>query len=436
MKNSGIEWIGEIPDSWKVMRLKEAIESHFGGCWGEEASEDDGILCIRIADFDFDRQTIKSSASTKRQYSTAQLEKGLLQDGDLILEKSGGGEKTSVGRVVVFEQKMFPCKAMFANFSECLRLKRNLHNEKYCAYLLKALYYTKEMSCFYRQTTGIQNLDIAEYLSMDLCFPSRKEQDVIVDCLNEKLTEVDKLIEVQQAQIEKLKEYKQSVITEAVTKGLDPTAPMKDSGVEWIGNIPEGWEVRRGKSIFRQRNEKGNAVCLQLLSPTQRYGVIPQELYDKISGMTAVKLSLSVDLATMKTIHKGDYCISLRSFQGGFEYSMYEGVVSPAYQVFYAYEKISDGYYKYLFKEKGFISEMNSFTLTIRDGKNISFGDFADSMIVYPPISVQQQIVDYLDNKCAKIDKLIALKQSKIDKLQEYKKSLIYEYVTGKKEIV
>lgn len=436
MKNSGIEWIGEIPDSWKVMRLKEAIESHFGGCWGEEASEDDGILCIRIADFDFDRQTIKSSASTKRQYSTAQLEKGLLQDGDLILEKSGGGEKTSVGRVVVFEQKMFPCKAMFANFSECLRLKRNLHNEKYCAYLLKALYYTKEMSCFYHQTTGIQNLDIAEYLSMDLCFPSRKEQDVIVDCLNEKLTEVDKLIEVQQAQIEKLKEYKQSVITEAVTKGLDPTAPMKDSGVEWIGNIPEGWEVRRGKSIFRQRNEKGNAVCLQLLSPTQRYGVIPQELYDKISGMTAVKLSLSVDLATMKTIHKGDYCISLRSFQGGFEYSMYEGVVSPAYQVFYAYEKISDGYYKYLFKEKGFISEMNSFTLTIRDGKNISFGDFADSMIVYPPISVQQQIVDYLDNKCAKIDKLIALKQSKIDKLQEYKKSLIYEYVTGKKEIV
>ena len=79
---------------------------------------------------------------------------------------------------------------------------------------------------------------------------------------------------------------------------------------------------------------------------------------------------------------------------------------------------------------------MNSFTLTIRDGKNISFGDFADSTIVYPPISVQQQIVDYLDDKCAKIDKLIALKQSKIEKLQEYKKSLIYEYVTGKKEIV
>lgn len=217
MKDSGVEWIGKIPESWKVMRLKDAIESHFGGCWGEEASEDDGILCIRIADFDFDRQTIKSSASTKRQYSIAQLEKGVLQDGDLILEKSGGGEKTSVGRVVVFEQKMFPCKAMFANFSECLRLKRNLHNEKYCAYLLKALYYTKEMSCFYHQTTGIQNLDIAEYLSMNLCFPSRNEQDFIVACLDKKLVEIDKLIALKQSKIEKLQEYKKSLIYEYVT---------------------------------------------------------------------------------------------------------------------------------------------------------------------------------------------------------------------------
>lgn len=217
MKDSGVEWIGKIPDSWKVMRLKDAIESHFGGCWGEEASEDGGILCIRIADFDFDRQTIKSSASTKRQYSTAQLEKGLLQDGDLILEKSGGGEKTSVGRIVVFEQKMFPSKAMFANFSECLRVKRELHNEKYCAYLLKALYCTKDMSCFYHQTTGIQNLDIAEYLSMNLCFPSRNEQDFIVACLDKKLVEIDKLIALKQSKIEKLQEYKKSLIYEYVT---------------------------------------------------------------------------------------------------------------------------------------------------------------------------------------------------------------------------
>ena len=106
---------------------------------------------------------------------------------------------------------------MFANFSECLRVKRQLHNEKYCAYLLKALYYTKDMSCFYHQTTGIQNLDIAEYLSMNLCFPSQKEQDLIVACLDKKLVEIDKLISIKQSKIDKLQEYKKSLIYEYVT---------------------------------------------------------------------------------------------------------------------------------------------------------------------------------------------------------------------------
>lgn len=124
---------------------------------------------------------------------------------------------------------------------------------------------------------------------------------------------------------------------------------MKDSGVEWIGKIPKDWLLERGKYIFLQRNQRGNKDNLQLLSPTQKYGVIPQLLYDELSGMNAVKLNEKVDLSLMKTIHNGDYCISLRSFQGGFEYSKYEGVVSPAYQVFYPQIMISDGYYKYLF---------------------------------------------------------------------------------------
>lgn len=431
MKNSGIEWIGEIPDSWKVMRLKDAIESHFGGCWGEEASEDDGILCIRIADFDFDRQTIKSSASTKRQYSISQLEKGVLQDGDLILEKSGGGEKTSVGRVVVFEQKMFPCKAMFANFSECLRLKRNLHNEKYCAYLLKALYYTKDMSCFYHQTTGIQNLDIAEYLSMDLCFPSRKEQDVIVDCLNEKLTEVDKLIEVQQAQIEKLKEYKQSVITEAVTKGLDPTAPMKDSGVEWIGKIPEDWETIRVKQLLNERIERSLTGQEEPLSMSQKVGLVPTRMLDSIPNMASsfigAKLTYVDDLVFNK----------LKAHLGVFSVSKYDGLVSPDYAVYYSTGKINLKYLEYLFKTPQCILEFRKRSTGIAVGLTRLYTDGLFAIeCPFPNHSSQMEIVAYLDDKCAKIDKLIALKQSKIEKLQEYKKSLIYEYVTGKREVM
>lgn len=436
MKNSGIEWIGNIPDNWGTLPLKRMIDKHYGGCWGEDAQNNQNdVLCIRIADFNFDNQTIKENTETMRNYTDAQIEKGLLQDGDLIVEKSGGGDKTPVGRVVIFDKKQFPQRAMFANFSECLRLK-NAYSQRYIAYHLKSLYYSYDMHYYFHQTTGIQNLDMQEYLATVLCVPSVEQQKAVVETLDEKCGKIDELIANQQAQIEKLKEYKQSVITEAVTKGLDKNAPMKDSNIEWIGEIPAHWELFRGKVLFRQRNEKGNDVCLQLLSPTQRYGVIPQEMYDELSGMTAVKLNINTDLSTMKTIRKGDYCISLRSFQGGFEYSKYEGVVSPAYQVFYAIRELDEGYYKYLFKENGFISEMNSYTLTIRDGKNIAYADFANSYIPYPPLSIQKEIFQRLDKLSEQIDRLIAIKQEKIEKLQEYKKSLIYEYVTGKKEIV
>ena len=211
---------------------------------------------------------------------------------------------------------------------------------------------------------------------------------------------------------------------------------MRDSGIEWLGFIPSTWQTRKGKYIFVQRNDRGNSIELQLLSPTQKYGVIPQDLYEEISGYKAVKLDEKTDYSLLKTIHKGDYCISLRSFQGGFEYSEYEGVVSPAYQVFYPVIEVFRGYYKHLFKTQIFIDKMNSFTMSLRDGKNIAFADFGNTYLPIPPIQEQQQITDYLDSKCAEIDSIIAEKKQQIETIEEYKKSLIFEYVTGKKEVI
>ena len=205
---------------------------------------------------------------------------------------------------------------------------------------------------------------------------------------------------------------------------------MKDSGIEWIGIIPASWELYKGKYMFAQRNLRGNTIKLQLLSPTQKYGVIPQSVYEERSGMNAVKLNENANLSTLKTIHKGDFCISLRSFQGGFEYSEYEGVVSPAYQVFYPVTKIVRGYYKYLFKECGFIEKMNSYTMTLRDGKNIAFADFGNTYIPCPPVDEQKRIADFLDAKCAEIDALTADIQTQIDTLEQYKRSVITETVT------
>ena len=420
MKNSGIEWIGEIPDSWEMIPNKHLFLDH---------SQKVGEKWTNYKLLSLTTSGVK--------------EKDINSTGGKIPD-SYENYQTVVPGDMVFCLFDLDCSAVFSGLSahsgmitsayDVFAVNDNLIDEKYIDYWFQYVFSNRYYKMY---SKNIRYTVTGETFGATLTpVPPIKTQRKIGVFLKNKCAEVDKLIDIQQAQIDKLKEYKQSVITEAVTKGLDPTVPMKDSGVEWIGMIPCEWEIRRGKTIFRQRNERGNEKCLQLLSPTQHYGVIPQELYDKISGMTAVKLNLSVDLATMKTIHKRDYCISLRSFQGGFEYSIYEGVVSPAYQVFYAFEEISDEYYKYLFKEKGFIAEMNSFTLTIRDGKNISFVDFANSVTPYPPIKEQQKIADYLDDKCAKIDKLIAIKQAKIDKLQEYKKSLIYEYVTGKKEVM
>lgn len=204
----------------------------------------------------------------------------------------------------------------------------------------------------------------------------------------------------------------------------------KNSGFEWIGEIPTSWKLYKGKYMFTQRNLRGNTIELQLLSPTQKYGVVPQSVYEDRSGMNAVKLNENANLSALKTIHKGDFCISLRSFQGGFEYSEYEGVVSPAYQVFYPVVKVARGYYKYLFKDSGFIEKMNSYTMTLRDGKNIAFADFGNTYIPCPPVDEQQRIADFLDTKCAEIDALTADIQAQIDTLEQYKRSVITETVT------
>ena len=199
---------------------------------------------------------------------------------------------------------------------------------------------------------------------------------------------------------------------------------MKDSGIEWIGEIPADWTLQRGKTIFAQRLTKGNQSEI-LLAATQKYGMLPQS---EVEGVVQVKED--ADLQQFRTVHKKDFVISLRSFQGGFEYSQYEGVCSPAYQVFYNTTGICHNYYRLLFKSDGFIQKMNSMTVGIREGKNIQYSDFADSLIPVPPIDQQQRIADYLDRKCSQIDTIIARQQEVIEKLKAYKLSVITEAVT------
>ena len=199
---------------------------------------------------------------------------------------------------------------------------------------------------------------------------------------------------------------------------------MKDSGIEWIGEIPEGWEVVKAKYLFAQRNEKGNSA-LVLLSPTQKYGVIPQS---QLEGVVQVKET--TDLRAFKTIHIGDFVISLRSFQGGFEFSNYEGVCSPAYQVFHATKDLSNDFFRYLFKSDGFISKINSLTVGIREGKNIQYWDFSNMLLALPPKEVQIRSAQYLNAKCTKIDTMLFKTRSSIEEYKKLKQAVITQAVT------
>lgn len=199
---------------------------------------------------------------------------------------------------------------------------------------------------------------------------------------------------------------------------------MKDSGIEWIGQIPTGWKLRRAKTLFTQRNSKGNGIEV-LLSPTQKYGVVPQS---QLEGVVQVKED--TDLQMFKTLHKGDFVISLRSFQGGFEYSLYESVCSPAYQVFYPTSPICDTYYRYLFKSQSFISKMNNLTVGIREGKNIQYVDFANSQIPVPPLAEQERIAVFLNAECAEIDAVLEKTRASIEEYKKLKQAIITQAVT------
>lgn len=199
---------------------------------------------------------------------------------------------------------------------------------------------------------------------------------------------------------------------------------MRDSGIEWVGQIPKGWELRRAKTLFTQSNSKGNKIEV-LLSPTQKYGVVPQS---QLEGVVQVKED--TDLQMFKTLHKGDFVISLRSFQGGFEYSLYEGVCSPAYQVFYPTSPICDTYYRYLFKSQSFISKMNNLTVGIREGKNIQYVDFANSQIPVPPLAEQERIAVFLNAECAEIDAVLEKTRASIEEYKKLKQAIITQAVT------
>lgn len=257
--------------------------------------------------------------------------------------------------------------------------------------------------------------------------PTLKEQKAIADFLNDKCSKIDSLISNQEKQIEKLKEYRQAIITKAVTKGLDPNAPMKDSGVEWIGNIPCNWETLKLKYCFSVRNEKyenGN------------YDYVALENVEPFSGKyKATESNAFYSLAETIRANRNDVIFGkLRPYLSKAFLIAKDCYVSSEFAVLYGLGGNRTSFLKYLLISSKFIDVINSSTYgTKMPRANIDF--IRNLEIAIPDVKTQKEIVNYLDEACIKIDRLIDVKVRKIAQLSNYKRSLIYEYVTGKKRV-
>lgn len=419
----------EAPQGWELTRLKNVIISVKNGIWGDEPlNNSDDIECVRIADFNRKKNVVKDKEFTLRNIPKIQAENFLLKKGDLLIEKSGGGEKQPVGFVVQYNLDR---KVIYANFMAKIELNRHKADSKFMNYVFSSLYAVKANLKAFNQTTGIQNLNTSIYLNEMFMCPSLETQRYISSFLDDKTKLIDEAISSKQKLINLLEQQRQSIITEAVTKGLNPNVKMKDSGVEWIGEIPEHWEVNKIKFKFDIRKVIQPTENPTVLSLTQR-GLKVKDLND-FSGQHAESYD------KYQKVEINDYVMNGMDLLTGYvDCSPFEGVTSPDYRVF----RIKDNsechdyylrYFQICYFAKVFYGH----------GQGVSnFGRwrlqtdvFKEFPVPVPPKKEQFEISDYLKTKEIRINKTVELMKLDIEKLQEYRQSLIYEAVTGKIDV-
>lgn len=424
MKDSGIEWIGKIPAHWALSKVGMFYNIVLGKMLQSEQSSDSDTYEKYLCAMNLGNNALKYDVLKKMWFSEKERQQYKVQKGDLIVVE--GGDVASCDIVKEDVSDLYIQNALHR-----VRAKKDFTLEflRYSLMMAKAQGY---ISLICNKAT-IAHFTKDKFSSLPFLAVPVDEQLKIVQVLDKKCAQVDALITNIQTQIEKLKAYKQGMITEVVTKGLDPTVPMKDSGVEWIGEIPKHWSVIPSKFLFANCDERRREGDVQLTA-SQKYGMISQEEYMRRENARIVLADKGLE--NWKHVEPFDFVISLRSFQGGLEMSEVTGCATWHYIILRARKRIHPYYYKWLFKSSMYITTLQRTCNYIRDGQDLRYSNFVKVPLCIPTLYEQQKIADFLDRKCAKIDHLITLKQSKIEKLEQYKRSLIYEYVTGKREIL
>ena len=420
MKDSGIEWIGEIPKAWKIAPLKRFAKIQTGNT-PSKADEalfyaDEGILWIKPNNL---------GTGYPITYTTDYLTL----------------EGRNAARVMPPNTVYVCCigslgKVGYSLVEGCCNQQINalIYNDrmywKYGYYLTLA---QESRYLLYGNGNVLQIINATNQGNIECVVPSLREQKDISNFLDEMCVEIDSVLEKTRSSIEEYKKLKQAIITQAVTKGIRGNREMKDSGIEWNSKIPVEWSSINPKALFRQRRDKA-FEGEQQLTASQQYGIMYQNDYMKLTGTKVVTVEKDFDI--LKHVEAGDFVISMRSFQGGLEYSELSGSISSAYVMLVPnLESVYSRFYRWLLKSEVYIRALQSTSNMVRDGQAMRYSNFSQVRLYIVPMEEQEEIAQYLDKKCAVIDELIVKKEKYFSEIENYKKSLIYEYVTGKKEV-
>ena len=411
-KDSGVKWLGQIPQHWEMLRAKNM----FARMARPVREEDEVITCFRDGEV-----TLRKNRRTEG-FTESFKEIGYqgIRKGDLVIHQMDAFAG-SIG-VSDSDGKGTPVYICLQPKIEC--------NNVYYAHLLRVMAHSGFIKSLYRgirERSSDFRFETLARLSLPL--PPLSEQLSIVSYLDVKVSAMDRLVLLTQQKVEHLKALKQAIIQEAVTTGIpNKNHILKQTNIKWIKQIPQHWEEKKIKYILAECTEKG-FPNEPVLCSTQKYGVIPQSMYE--NRVVVVNKGLE----GLKLVRRGDFVISLRSFQGGIEYAHYQGIISAAYTVLRLQDDVNPNYLRILFKTQCFIQLLQTCVTGIREGQNINYGLLRKNSIPLPPLSEQEEIVAYLDEKTAKIDLLIDKELQQIDHIRDLKQTLIADVVTGKVDV-
>lgn len=392
MKDSGVEWIGEIPKDWNCMRLKFAFgNSNVGESVDKElySSDENGYIFYTAG-----------ANPVKTSYTEFPMWK-YTTDNDILLARNGT------------PYIYLPSKdAVYSDHIIRINIK-----DGYCRRFLRYCL-QRSIESIIVDSVSIATWSISLWKEQKLPLPYYHEQKYLADYLDSKCSKIDEIIEKQQAIIKKLKEYKFSIITEAVTKGINPDVELKDSTIDMCEQIPVHWGISQNRYLFLLRDEKNYKPLeeVRLLSLYTDLGVFPHGEQEE-RGNKAVKAE------GYKVVYENDIVVNIiLAWMGAIGRSAYDGVTSPAYDIYKPNENVCSRYYHYLYRTKPFSAECYKYGRGIMAMRWRTYSsEFKSIKVPVPPYIEQCQIADYLDSKCEMLDKTIADRNKAIDILQEYK---------------